>query len=178
LKIYTKTGDDGTTAMQDGKRISKGDLRIKAYGSVDEINAMLGIIVCNNLDEDIFDLFTKIQNDLFILGADLSNPNLSKNENRTSDEMTNFLEERIDEFDKSLPFLKNFILPGGNCSASYIHLCRAITRRAEIQVVLLAKREKINKNCIKYLNRLSDLLFIIGRTINKRKGINEKVWMP
>ena len=178
MKIYTKTGDDGTTGTQDGKRISKADLRIAAYGSVDEINAFLGIIQCNDLDEDIFNLFDKIQNDLFILGADLSNPDLSKKENRVNDDMIFFIEKKIDAFEKSLPVLTNFILPGGNCIASKIHYCRAITRRSEREVVSLGQSEKINKNCIKYLNRLSDLLFVMGRTINKRAGQGEKIWTP
>jgi len=178
LKIYTKTGDDGTTGLQGGKRISKSSNRISAYGSVDEINSILGIVLSHNIDKDLLQLLTKIQNDLFVAGSDLSKPDLSDESNRITNVMIEFLEAKIDEFEKELEPLTNFILPGGNHAASLIHYARTITRRAEIQVVTLSKDEKINDYCIKYLNRLSDLLFVLGRLVNKRNKIPDIIWKP
>jgi len=178
LKIYTKTGDDGTTGLQGGKRISKSSNRISAYGSVDEINSILGIVLSHNIDKDLLQLLTKIQNDLFVAGSDLSKPDLSDESNRITNVMIEFLEAKIDEFEKELGPLTNFILPGGNHAASLIHYARTITRRAEIQVVTLSKDEKINDYCIKYLNRLSDLLFVLGRLVNKRNKIPDIIWKP
>jgi len=178
LKIYTKTGDDGTTGLQGGKRISKSCNRISAYGSVDEINSILGIVLSHNIDKDLLQLLTKIQNDLFVAGSDLSKPDLSDESNRITNVMIEFLEAKIDEFEKELEPLTNFILPGGNHAASLIHYARTITRRAEIQVVTLSKDEKINDYCIKYLNRLSDLLFVLGRLVNKRNKIPDIIWKP
>jgi len=178
LKIYTKTGDDGTTGLQGGKRISKSSNRISAYGSVDEINSILGIVLSHNIDKDLLQLLTKIQNDLFVAGSDLSKPDLSDESNRITYVMVEFLEATIDEFEKELGPLTNFILPGGNHVASLIHYARTITRRAEIQVVTLSKDEKINDYCIKYLNRLSDLLFVMGRLVNKRNKIPDIIWKP
>ncbi len=178
MKIYTKTGDDGTTGLQGGKRISKSSNRISAYGSVDEINSILGIVLSHNIDKDLLQLLTKIQNDLFVAGSDLSKPDLSDESNRITNVMIEFLEAKIDEFEKELEPLTNFILPGGNHAASLIHYARTITRRAEIQVVTLSKDEKINDYCIKYLNRLSDLFFVLGRLVNKRNKIPDIIWKP
>ena len=178
MKIYTKTGDDGKTGLQNGSRISKSNPRILAYGAVDEINSFLGMILSEQIDDDMKKLFTKIQNDLFVTGSDLSNPNLSDTKNRVSNEMVNFLEESIDCFEKELDPITNFILPGGILVASWAHISRAITRRAESNVIALAEKEKINNLCAVYLNRLSDLLFVIARTINKRNGINDIIWKP
>ncbi len=178
MKIYTKTGDDGTTGLQGGKRISKSSNRISAYGAVDEVNSILGIVLSHNIDKDLLQLLTKIQNDLFVAGSDLSKPDLSDESNRITYEMIKFLEAKIDEFEKELGPLTNFILPGGDHVASLIHYTRTITRRAEIQVVTLSKDEKINDYCIMYLNRLSDLLFVLGRLVNKRNKIPDIIWKP
>jgi len=178
LKIYTKVGDKGITAIQGGKKIPKSDLRIKAYGSVDEINSILGVALSQNLDDDLKTLLTKIQNELFVVGADLSNADLTKSEQRITLEMIQQLEQQIDTLEEKLSPITNFILPGGNHIAAIIHLSRTITRRAETHVVGLAEREAINENCIKYLNRLSDLLFVIGRTINKRSDTKDVIWKP
>jgi cob(I)alamin adenosyltransferase len=178
LKIYTKTGDDGTTGLQGGKRVSKADLRIIAYGSVDEINSCLGVALAQNMDSDIRELLMIIQNELFVAGSDLSDPNLANAKNRVTDTMIENLEKNIDRFEQELEPLTNFILPGGHKTASYLHLARTITRRAETQVVLLSKQEQINVNCQKYLNRLSDLLFVLARTINKRSGVTDVIWKP
>ena len=176
LKIYTKTGDDGTTGLQGNKRISKADSRIIAYGTIDEANASLGMILTNNLDKDIEKVLTQIQNDLFVAGSDLSNLNIEERENRVTPEMVERIEETIDKFEKELRPLTNFILPGGDKASAHCHFSRTIVRRAETCVVALNEKEEVNDFCIKYLNRLSDLLFVLGRIINKRKGKNDVVW--
>lgn len=176
MKIYTKTGDDGTTGLQGGARVSKSNLRIRAYGSVDEINASLGVILSNKIDNDLRDMLIKIQNDLFVAGADLSNPDLSNKKNRVTPDMVENLEKKIDILENDLPPISNFILPGGHEIASEVHMSRTIARRAETEVIALDEKEKINDECKKYLNRLSDLLFVIARTVNKRNGIEDIIW--
>ena len=176
MKIYTKTGDDGNTGLQGNYRIGKSHPRIASYGTVDESNAALGLVLANPLDDDIRDVLTKIQNDLFLVGADLSNPNLNDVKNRVSLEMVSHLEQHIDKFELELPPLTNFILPGGDRSAAQLHHVRTVVRRAESQTVLLSEKDEINSNCIKYLNRLSDLFFVMSRLINKRKNIDDIQW--
>lgn len=176
MKIYTKTGDDGTTGLQGGARVSKSNLRIRAYGSVDEINASLGLILSNKIDNDLRDILIKIQNDLFVAGADLSNPDLSNKKNRITPDMVENLEKKIDILENDLPPISNFILPGGHVIASETHMARTIARRAETLAIALDEKEKINDECKKYLNRLSDLLFVIARTVNKRNGIEDIIW--
>ena len=176
MKIYTKTGDDGNTGLQGNFRIAKSHPRIIAYGTVDEANAALGIVLANNLDDDLKNVLIEIQNDLFVVGADLSNPNLNDVKNRVSIESIQKLEDYIDKFETELSPLTNFILPGGDLSAAQIHYARTVVRRAETQVVLLSETDEINSNCIKYLNRLSDLFFVMGRLINKRKGKDDVLW--
>jgi cob(I)alamin adenosyltransferase len=178
MKIYTKTGDDGNTGLQGDFRISKSHPRILAYGTVDEANAAIGVVLTNTLDDDISQLLNQIQNDLFLLGSDLSNQNLNDLKNRVTLEMIEKLEESIDTFESELPPITNFILPGGNVAASQIHQVRTIVRRAETLVVKLSDKDEINSNCIKYLNRLSDLMFVMGRLINKRNGIEDIIWKP
>ncbi len=176
MKIYTKTGDGGNTGLQGNYRIGKSHPRIISYGTVDEANAALGLVLANSLDDDIRDVLTKIQNDLFLVGADLSNPNLNDVKNRVSLEMVSNLEQHIDKFELELPPLTNFILPGGDPSAAQLHYVRTVVRRAESQIVLLSEKDEINSNCIKYLNRLSDLFFVMSRLINKRKNIDDIPW--
>jgi cob(I)alamin adenosyltransferase len=178
MKIYTKTGDDGNTGLQGNFRIAKSHPRIMAYGTVDEANAAIGIVLTNILDEDVSQLLSQIQNDLFLLGSDLSNQNLNDPKNRVSLEMIEKLEKSIDLFELELSPLTNFILPGGNLAAAQTHQVRTIVRRAETLVVKLSDKDEINSNCIKYLNRLSDLMFVLGRLINKRKGIEDILWKP
>ena len=178
MKIYTKTGDDGNTGLQGDFRISKSHPRILAYGTVDEANAAIGVVLTNTLDDDVSQILNQIQNDLFLLGSDLSNQNLNDLKNRITLEMIEKLEESIDTFESELPPITNFILPGGNVSASQIHQVRTIVRRAETLVVKLSDKDEINSNCIKYLNRLSDLMFVMGRLINKRNGIEDIIWKP
>ena len=176
MKIYTKTGDDGTTGLIGNLRVKKSNPRISAYGVVDELNASIGIILSSKLGKDIKDLLTKIQNDLFIVGADLANPNLENKLTRVSVEMISFLEKEIDSLEAKLLPINYFILPGGDLIASQVHLARAICRRAETNIVRLSEVEDINHECAIYMNRLSDLLFVIARTINKRKKISDVAW--
>lgn len=178
MKIYTKTGDDGTTGLQGGKRVSKSDLRIQAYGLVDEINSVLGIVLTHELDADLKNLLTLIQNELFVAGSDLSNPDLASTKNRITSPMILNLENHIDKFEVELAPLANFILPGGHKIASFLHLARTTTRRAETILVELSKFEQINPECQKYLNRLSDLLFVMARLVNKRTNTPDVIWKP
>ena len=178
MKIYTKTGDDGNTGLQGDFRISKSHPRIIAYGTVDEVNAAIGVVLTNTLDDDVSQLLNQIQNDLFLLGSDLSNQNLNDLKNRVTLEMIENLEESIDTFESELSPITNFILPGGNIAAAQIHQVRTIVRRAETLVVKLSDKDEINSNSIKYLNRLSDLMFVMGRLINKRNGVEDIIWKP
>ncbi|HUT07029.1 MAG TPA: cob(I)yrinic acid a,c-diamide adenosyltransferase [Nitrosopumilaceae archaeon] len=176
MKIYTKTGDDGTTGLQGNLRLKKSHPRIVAYGTIDEANAFLGIVLTNKIDSDISEVLTRIQNELFVAGADLSNSNLLQIKNRITATMVTKIEKTIDNYENELTPLSNFILPGGDITASQLHFSRTIVRRAETCLVLLQEQEEINKNCLKYLNRLSDLLFVLGRVINKRKGKKDIIW--
>lgn len=176
MKIYTKTGDDGTTGLIGNKRVKKSNPRIASYGMVDELNASIGIILSSKLGKDIRDLLTKIQNDLFVVGADLANPNLENKSNRVTSEMISYLEKEIDLLEEKLSPITYFILPGGDLIASQVHLARAICRRAETNMVNLSEVETISNLCLIYVNRLSDLLFVVARTINKRKKISDIAW--
>ena len=176
MKIYTKTGDDGTTGLVGGTRVKKSNPRIMAYGGVDELNSAIGIVLSLHLDSDINNLLTQIQNHLFVVGADLANPNLSDTSSRVSKDMTAFLEKNIDRLESELSPITYFILPGGSKVASQVHLARSICRRAEVNITELSESEQINKTCQIYMNRLSDLLFVIARVLNKRKKINDIAW--
>jgi len=178
MKIYTKTGDDGKTSLFDNSRVWKSDERIISYGAVDELNSSIGIALSLELDHEIKDILIKIQNDLFIVGSDLANPNMSDKKIRTSKDMVTFLEKKIDLIESQLGPLTSFILPGGTLLASILHLSRTISRRAETHVVALSKNQEINKNAVIYLNRLSDLMFILARAVNNRKKIPDMVWKP
>lgn len=176
MKIYTKTGDDGTTGLQGNLRVSKSHPRIIAYGTIDEANAVLGITLSYELDEDITALLNLIQNELFVVGADLSNPDLKDQKNRVTTDMIDNLEKNIDKYNEELSPLTNFILPGGNIVASQLHHVRTVIRRAETCIIQLSEHEKINNDCIKYVNRLSDLFFVLGRVLNKRKNQKDRIW--
>tara|TARA_B100001146_G_C16111752_1_gene403966 strand:+ start:454 stop:990 length:537 start_codon:yes stop_codon:yes gene_type:complete len=178
MKIYTKTGDGGKTSLFDNSRVLKSDVRIMSYGAVDELNSSLGIALSLELIPEIENILIKIQNDLFIVGSDLANPNMSDKKIRTTPEMITFLEQKIDLLEPQLEPLTSFILPGGTLLASIIHMSRTISRRAETHVVELSKTQKINKEAVIYLNRLSDLMFVLARTINNRKNIPDIVWKP
>ncbi len=187
-KIDTRTGDDGSTGLADGSRVLKHSLRPQAYGTVDELNASLGLVfLCldNKKDENVFNdikvLIRGIQNDLFDLGADLSTP-ISKAKQsykplRITENQIKKIEEKIDKYNDELKPLNSFILPGGSEAASLIHLSRTIARRAERDVSLLSSEEEINTNALVYLNRLSDLLFVLSRVLNEN-GLNDVLWVP
>ena len=176
MKIYTKTGDDGKTSLFDNSRVWKSHQRIMSYGAVDELNSALGIAISLDLDIEVKNILVQIQNDLFVVGSDLANPDMSKTDIRVSETMIEFLEEKIDTAESELPDLTSFILPGGTLFASILHLSRTIARRAETHVVALSQDEEISKNAVVYLNRLSDLLFVLARSVNKRKNISDIIW--
>ena len=178
MKIYTKTGDEGKTSLFDNSRVWKSDERIRSYGAVDELNSSLGIALSLELIPEIENILIKIQNDLFIVGADLANPNMSERKIRTTDKMITFLEQKIDLLESQLEPLTSFILPGGTLLASILHMSRTISRRAETHVVELSKTQEINKDAAIYLNRLSDLIFVLARTVNNRKKIADITWKP
>ena len=176
MKIYTKTGDEGKTSLFDNSRVWKSDERIMSYGAVDELNSSIGIALSLELDNEIKEILIKIQNDLFIVGSDLANPNMTDKKIRTTEEMTIFLEQKIDLLEPQLKPLTSFILPGGTLLASILHLSRTISRRAETHVVALSKTEDICKEAVIYLNRLSDLMFILARIVNNRKKMPDIIW--
>ena len=179
MKIYTKTGDKGKTSLFGGKRVDKDDLRVEAYGTADELNSFLGSAFAELEDQNVKELIIKIQNHLFILGGELATP-----EKRTSDlkqtkivpEQVNLLEEQIDYYENNLEPLKQFILPGGSKGASALHIARSVCRRCERLVVQLSKTNEINENIIIYLNRLSDLLFVLARFENNVSQIPDIPW--
>ena len=178
MKIYTKTGDDGKTSLFDNSRVWKSNERIISYGAVDELNSALGIAISMDIDYQIKEILLRIQNDLFIVGSDLANPDMSNTKIRTTENMVSSLESDIDEFEINLNELTSFILPGGTLMSSILHLSRTISRRAETYVVALSQKEEINKLATVYLNRLSDLLFVLARTLNKRNDVADIVWKP
>jgi cob(I)alamin adenosyltransferase len=181
LKIYTKTGDKGDTGLIGGSRISKSDLRIIAYGEVDEANSHIGLIISNFEKNSIFDdvkkILLNVQQDLFVLGAELANPNTLKDDNMlVKREMISTIEKYIDNFDSELAPISNFILPGGSIESSLLHICRTVVRRAETSAVALAKEQIINQEILTYLNRISDLFFVLARVTNKRQKRNDIPW--
>lgn len=173
MNIYTKTGDKGQTSIIGG-RVDKDDLRVQAYGTIDELNAFIGLAMTKLKEEQYHDIYgelEKIQHELFDCGGDLAVVyDKQKNPFKTKEEMIAFLESRIDEYVKEAPPLERFILPGGTEAASYIHVARTIARRAERLIVSLQKEEKIHEPVLKYMNRLSDYLFAVARVINHRAG--------
>jgi cob(I)alamin adenosyltransferase len=181
LKIYTKTGDKGDTGLIDGSRISKSDLRIIAYGEVDEANSHIGLIISNIEKNSIFDdvrkILLNVQQDLFVLGAELANPNTLKDDNMlVKREMISTIEKYIDNFESELAPITYFILPGGSIESSLLHICRTVVRRAETSAVALAKEQKINQEILTYLNRISDLFFVLARVTNKRQKRADIPW--
>ena len=188
MKIYTKTGDKGETGLIGGNRVSKGDLRIVAYGSVDELNSNIGVAISfldlkdRELFLDLINIMTRVQNELFIVGSDLADPRYPAgnqnqyNTHRTEENMASALEDAIDKFETELEPITFFILPGGSIEASLLHVTRTIARRAEIAVTLLSKDQIINPIVLVYLNRLSDFLFVGARLINRRLGIKDIAW--
>jgi len=171
-KVYTRTGDGGLTSLIGGERVRKDSPRVEAYGDIDELNALLGLVRGHAKDKDIKRITLRIQNDLFIMGADLASPK-GMQVPRIDQQKIKNLENSIDEFLKELEPLKEFIIPSGSPGGQYLHLARTVSRRAERQIVKLSKEEDINENTLKYMNRLSDLLFVMARIENKRGNIEE-----
>lgn len=177
-KVYTKTGDKGRTSLMGGIRISKSDVRLEAYGTVDELNAQLGVLVTLVSDDDK-DVLERIQNTLFVLGC-----NLATDQSKTplhpaarlSDEEILYLENEIDRIQELLPPMKGFVLPGGSPAAAQSHVCRTVCRRAERRIVSLMEIAVVDQDVMKYLNRLSDYLFVFSRKLNFIVGTNEKIW--
>ena len=182
MKIYTKTGDKGETGLFGGERVSKSNSRIDAYGTIDELNAFIGITITEIKSEKIISILQRIQNQLFVVGSDLATPISEKNEKlkitRTPEEYSKSAELNIDYFNDQLDELRNFILPGGSKGAAYLHVCRTIARRAERKVVALNEQVKIGDNIIIFLNRLSDLFFVLSRFENKVSNIPDTKWIP
>ncbi len=179
MKIYTKTGDDGTTGLFGGGRVSKADLRIESYGTVDELNSVLGLLRSHDTERTFEALVAQIQVDLFVLGADLATPldaKITYSIPRIEQTDVERLERAIDEQVEQLPELTRFIIPGGSILASHMHIARTVTRRAERLIVDLATMEDIGAFDIKYLNRLSDLLFVLARRANAVQGVADVEW--
>lgn len=181
-KIYTKTGDAGETALGDGSRVAKHSMRVTAYGTVDELNATLGLARLH-AGEDLAAQLSTIQNDLFDLGADLCTPNMEMDAEREYPALrivatqVERLEKEIDVMNARLEPLRSFILPGGTPMAAHMHMCRTVARRAERLVVELATMESVNPEAVKYLNRLSDWFFVAGRIAND-DGKADVLWVP
>lgn len=171
-KIYTRTGDDGTTGLGDGSRTGKESLRVAALGDIDETNSVIGTLLCEPLPADVVELLSGVQHDLFDLGGELSIPGATL----LGQGQPARLEAAIDRFNAQLSPLKEFILPGGNRAAALTHLARAVCRRAERRVVALAGIEAVSSTARAYLNRLSDLLFVLARYLNKSAGGGDVLW--
>ena len=176
MKIYTKTGDAGETGLFGGGRVPKDDPRVQAYGHVDELNATLGFAA--TLDPAGFEseFLQSVQRDLFTIGAELATPTAAKVREQVGAERVSAIEQVIDKHEATLAPLKNFILPGGTPKAAALHVARTVCRRAERAVVTLARDDQINPAIIHYLNRLSDLLFVLARSVNKQAGRADIVW--
>jgi len=180
MKIYTKTGDMGSTGLFGGPRVAKDDDRIEAYGTVDELNAALGMARAADLPGDIDVQITRIQSELFSIGAELATPDPDAHQMRIIGPWhISRLEQEIDSHEASLEPLKHFILPAGSPAASYLHLARSICRRAERRVVTLVRRHEasVSEELLIYLNRLGDLLFVLSRVANQRAGVDEVKWI-
>lgn len=179
MKIYTRTGDDGTTGLFSGRRVSKASLRIEAHGTIDELNSELGVARASVPQPEVSTMLANIQSQLFVAGADLATPmDATASIPRINGSDTQRLEADIDRMTAALPPLRVFILPGGSPAASHIHLARAISRRAERDVLRLAAAEPINPELPVYLNRLSDFLFTLARYENLLAGCEEEPWKP
>jgi cob(I)alamin adenosyltransferase len=172
-KIYTRTGDDGTTGLADGGRVPKDHQRIEVLGCLDELNSVIGLIMAQ-AEPDVPPQLAHIQNRLFDLGAELATPGAE----RTRAEDVAYLEAALDGYNADLPPLREFILPGGGNAATFCHLARALCRRTERRLVSLNREERLNAQTLRYINRLSDLLFVLARVLARRDGGSEVFWQP
>lgn len=171
-RIYTRTGDTGTTGLGDGSRVGKDSVRVEALGAVDELNSTIGVLLAEPLADDLRTLLTDIQHDLFDLGGELSIPGHTA----IRPEQVTRLEQALDQYNATLEPLKEFILPGGSRAGALCHLARTVCRRAERRVVSLASSETVSPYCQQYVNRLSDLLFVLSRVINRHDGCGDVLW--
>jgi len=171
-KIYTRTGDDGTTGLGDGNRVAKDSARVSAYGTVDEANSAIGLLLAAGVPADIRALLTTVQHQMFDLGGELCIPGHAA----IFDADVSALEQRLDHYNADLPPLKDFILPGGGEAAARCHLARTIVRRAERETVALAHQDPVRPEAVRYLNRLSDLLFVLARVLARADGHGEVLW--
>lgn len=180
MKIYTKTGDKGSTGLLGGTRVSKGHIRIDSYGTVDELNSYLGLLRDQEVLKEKSNELIQVQNTLFVIGSSLaSDPEKSKVKiPELSDELVNMLEKSIDVMDSELPPMRNFVLPGGHQSVSFCHVSRCVCRRAERLVTLLSESEQVDNLVLKYLNRLSDYLFVLSRWMTLKLNVEEVPWLP
>ena len=172
-KIYTRTGDAGETGKADGTRVSKDDVSIHAQGDIDELNSVIGLLACKLNDDALAELISHVQNDLFNIGAELS-----VSQQYLTDGDTRFLEQQLDHYNADLPPLKEFILPGGGEAASLCHIARAVCRRAERSLVALTRHQPVGGDTLAYVNRLSDLLFVLARILSRQAGGKEVYWQP
>lgn len=171
-KIYTRTGDDGTTGLGDGTRVTKDSARVAAYGTVDELNSALGLVLAVEIPAAVREALTQVQHDLFDLGGELCIPGMAM----VHGDDIGRLERTLDAFNEDLPPLKDFILPGGGLAAAHCHLARTICRRAERETIALSRAETVRPEAIRYLNRLSDLLFVLARVLARASGHGEVLW--
>jgi len=182
VPIYTGGGDLGETGLFGGGRVSKDDPRVEAYGAVDELNAVLGLARTAGLPGDIEALVARLQGELFVLGADLATPkdSMARADRvvRLKDGAARALEPEIDRLEALLPPLRTFLLPGGSPGGAALHVARTVCRRAERRVVTLARKNEVSPESVVYLNRLSDLLFVMARSVNARSGVPETPWNP
>ena len=171
-KIYTRTGDDGSTGLGDGTRVGKDALRVAAYGTVDEANSTIGLLLAAGVPDDVRDLLVSVQHQLFDLGGELCIPGHAA----IFDADVEALEARLDHYNDDLPALKDFILPGGGEAAARCHVARTVVRRAERDTVSLSRHDAVRPQAIRYLNRLSDLLFVLARVLARASGHGEVLW--
>ncbi len=171
-KIYTRTGDDGSTGLGDGTRVAKDSLRVDAYGTVDEANSCIGLVLASDVPDDIRSLLTSVQHQMFDLGGELCIPGHAA----IDDADVERLEQHLDRYNDDLPPLKDFILPGGGEAAARCHIARTVVRRAERETVALSRVEAVRPQAIRYLNRLSDLLFVLSRVLARASGHGEVLW--
>jgi cob(I)alamin adenosyltransferase len=177
-RIYTRGGDAGETSLGDGSRVSKLDERIAASGTVDELNSTLGVVLAGECPAAVRDVLLRVQNELFDLGADLSVPLTAEDRLRVNEHQIETLEHDCDRFNAELMELKSFVLPGGGETAARIHVARALCRRAERDALVASRAHDVNPLALRYLNRLSDLLFILARSANAAEGREEPLWKP
>jgi cob(I)alamin adenosyltransferase len=187
MKIYTRTGDKGKTGLIGGTRVLKSDGRISTYGQIDELNANVGLAISilnkkavQKVFMDIIGMLSSIQNDLFVLGSDLADPDYPPSSRsktpRVTQQMISDIERSIDKLETELQPISFFILPGGTSESSILHVCRSVARRAEVSLVAVATTQPINEKIMAYLNRLSDLFFVVARVCNNRQNFNDVAW--